>query len=143
MSVFTLNKNNEKINNINISTFDKNNNIFSKKDLLMESLIQFFSIKENLDQVKPIINGNDNTPSQSQQLTPADVGLGRMDIMGLPIGPKLSISSLPDGGIQGGQATFQGGPPNQPSTLNLQPAGTKQEQEIKNAQALEAINESL
>ena len=31
MSVFTLNKNNEKINNINISTFDKNNNISSKK----------------------------------------------------------------------------------------------------------------
>ena len=83
------------------------------------------------------------TPSQSQQLTPADVGLGRMDIMGLPIGPKLSISSLPDGGIHGGQATFQGGPPNQSSTLNLQPAGTQQEKEIKNAQALEAINESL
>ena len=64
MSVFTLNKNNEKINNINISTFDKNNNISSKKDLLMESLIQFFSIKENLDQVKPIINGNDNNKNK-------------------------------------------------------------------------------
>lgn len=81
------------------------------------------------------------THSQSTQLTPADVGLGRMDIMGLPIGPKLSISSLPDGGVQGGQATFQGGPPNQ--HLNLQPSGTREEQDIKNAQAMEATNESL
>ena len=64
MSVFTLNQNNNKIDNINISTSDKNNNISSKKDLLMESLIQFFSIKENLDKVKPIINGNDNNKNK-------------------------------------------------------------------------------
>ena len=44
MSVFTLNQNNNKIDNINISTSDKNNNISSKKDLLMESLIQFFLV---------------------------------------------------------------------------------------------------
>ncbi len=79
--------------------------------------------------------------SQSTQLTPADVGLGRMDIMGLPIGPKLSISSLPDGGVQGGQATFQGGPPN--PNLNLQPSGTREEQDILNAQAMEAANDNL
>ena len=30
----------------------------------MESLIQFFSIKENLDKVKPIINGNDNNKNK-------------------------------------------------------------------------------
>ena len=64
MSVFTLNQTNNKIDNINISTSDKNNNISSKKDLLMESLIQFFSIKENLDKVKPIINGNDNSKNK-------------------------------------------------------------------------------
>jgi len=64
MSVFTLNQTNEKINQINISTSDKNNNISSKKDLLMESLIQFFSIKENLDQVKPIINGSDSSKNK-------------------------------------------------------------------------------
>ena len=46
MSVFTLNDKNDKINNYNIMTSDKNNNISSKKDLLMESLIQFFSIKD-------------------------------------------------------------------------------------------------
>ena len=64
MSVFNINQINNKLDNINISTSDKNNNISSKKDLLMESLIQFFSIKENLDQVKPIINGNDNNKNK-------------------------------------------------------------------------------
>jgi hypothetical protein len=59
MSVFTLNENNKKFNS-SISTFEKNNNISSKKDLLMESIIQFFAIKENLDKVKYIINGNDS-----------------------------------------------------------------------------------
>ena len=35
-------------------------------------------------------------PQQQQKsLTPQDVGLGRMDIMGLPIGPKLTVSSIP------------------------------------------------
>lgn len=59
MSVFSLNENNKKFNS-SISTFEKNNNISSKKDLLMESIIQFFAIKENLDNVKYIINGNDS-----------------------------------------------------------------------------------
>ena len=58
MSVFSLNENNKNFNS-SISTFEKNNNISSKKDLLMESIIQFFAIKENLDNVKYIINGND------------------------------------------------------------------------------------
>ena len=30
----------------------------------MESLINFFSIKENLDRIKPIINGNDETKNK-------------------------------------------------------------------------------
>jgi hypothetical protein len=41
----------------------KNNNfalIASKKDLLMQSLINFFSIRENLDQIIPIIMGKSN-----------------------------------------------------------------------------------
>ena len=59
MSVFSLNENNKKFNS-SFSTFEKNNNISSKKDLLMESIIQFFAIKENLDKVKYIINGNDS-----------------------------------------------------------------------------------
>ena len=63
MSVFTLNNNSE-INNLSVSTSDKNNNISSKKDLLMESLIQFFSIKNHLDRVKPIINGNDTSKNK-------------------------------------------------------------------------------
>ena len=83
-------------------------------------------------------------PQQQQKsLTPQDVGLGRMDIMGLPIGPKLTVSSIPDGGLQGGPASFQGGPPNQPSTLNLQPSGTKLEQDLNQAQAMETLNDSL
>ena len=37
---------------------NKNNyNISSKKDLLMQSLINFFATKENLDKVIPIITG--------------------------------------------------------------------------------------
>ncbi len=78
---------------------------------------------------------------QQKALTPSDVGLGRMDIMGLPIGPKLTVSSIPDGGLQNGQVSFQGGPPN--PQLNLQPSGTREEQAIRNAQALEAINEQV
>jgi len=78
-------------------------------------------------------------PQQQQKaLTPQDVGLGRMDIMGLPIGPKLTVSSIPDGGLQGGPVSFQGGPPNQ--MLNLQPSGTREEQEIIRASQLEEIN---
>jgi hypothetical protein len=80
-------------------------------------------------------------PQQQQTLTPADVGLGRMDIMGLPIGPKLTVASIPDGGLSSGQASFQGGPPAQ--HLNLQPSGTREEKEIEQGQAMEALNESL
>ena len=63
MSIFTLN-NNKDVNNLNISTTDKNNSISSKKDLLMESLIHFFSHKEKLDRIKPIINGNDTSKNK-------------------------------------------------------------------------------
>ncbi len=81
-------------------------------------------------------------PQQQQKsLTPQDVGLGRMDIMGLPIGPKLTVSSIPDGGLESGPASFQGGPPNQ--MLNLQPAGTREEQEIIRASQLEEINANV
>ena len=59
MNVLTFS--NEPRKNCYISTNGKNNNISSKKDLLMESLIQFFSNKIYLDRVKPIINGNDET----------------------------------------------------------------------------------
>ena len=80
-------------------------------------------------------------PQQQQTLTPADVGLGRMDIMGLPIGPKLTVASIPDGGLASGQVSFQGGPPS--PHLNLQPSGTREEQVIQEAKTMEAINESL
>ena len=63
MNVLTFN-NNEKNKKCHVSTFEKKNNISSKKDLLMESLINFFSIKENLDRIKPIINGNDETKNK-------------------------------------------------------------------------------
>lgn len=79
--------------------------------------------------------------TQQKSLTPADVGLGRMDIMGLPIGPKLTVASIPDGGLASGQVSFQGGPPS--PHLNLQPSGTREEQVIQDAQSMEAINESL
>lgn len=74
-------------------------------------------------------------PQQRQTLTPQDVGMGRMDIMGLPIGPKLTIQSIPDGGLQGGHASFHGGPPN--AHLNLQPSGTREEKEVARATQLE------
>lgn len=44
-------------NNIDIANF---NLISSKKDLLMQSLIQFFSNREHLDKVVPIIYGKSN-----------------------------------------------------------------------------------
>jgi len=40
--------------------------------------------------------------------------------------------------LQGGPVSFQGGPPNQ--MLNLQPSGTREEQEIIRASQLEEIN---
>ena len=87
------------------------------------------------------MQGTQQQPQQQKALTPADVGLGRMDIMGLPIGPKLTVASIPDGGLSSGQASFQGGPPAQ--HLNLQPSGTREEKEIEQGQAMEALNESL
>ena len=59
MNVLTFNNEDKNKNRCYVSTTDKKNNISSKKDLLMDSLIQFFSVKEYLDRVKPIINGND------------------------------------------------------------------------------------
>ena len=89
-----------------------------------------------------VLQGMQGGQQQTQkQLTPADVGLGRMDIMGLPIGPKLTVSSIPDGGLSSGQASFQGGPPAQ--HLNLQPSGTREEKDIEQGKAMEALNESL
>ena len=70
MNVLTFN-NNESNKKCSVSTFEKKNNISSKKDLLMESLINFFSIKENLDRIKPIINGTDdmkNKPKMSLRI---------------------------------------------------------------------------
>ena len=70
MNVLTFN-NNETNKKCSVSTFEKKNNISSKKDLLMESLINFFSIKENLDRIKPIINGTDdmkNKPKMSLRI---------------------------------------------------------------------------
>ncbi len=63
MSVLAFNNENNK-KNCYVSTNDRKNNISSKKDLLMESLIYFFSNKEYLDNVKPIINGNDETKNK-------------------------------------------------------------------------------
>ena len=62
MNVLTFS--NEPRKNCYISTNGNNNNISSKKDLLMESLIQFFLNKVYLDRVKPIINGNDETKNK-------------------------------------------------------------------------------
>ena len=56
--------NNQPNKNCYISTNEKNNSISSKKDLLMASLINFFSNKVYLDRVKPIINGNDETKNK-------------------------------------------------------------------------------
>ena len=70
MNVLTFN-NNETNKKCSVSTFEKKYNISSKKDLLMESLINFFSIKENLDRIKPIINGTDdmkNKPKMSLRI---------------------------------------------------------------------------
>lgn len=77
------------------------------------------------------------TQQAPKQLTPADVGLGRMDIMGLPIGPKLALSSVPNASPTTGESSFQGGPPSQASTLNLQPTGTQAYQDLIHAQKLE------
>ena len=45
------------LNKCGIVGNNNNYNISSKKDLLMQSLINFFAIKENLDNVIPIITG--------------------------------------------------------------------------------------
>ena len=94
----------------------------------------------NIMSVLQGLQGGQQQPQQ-QTLTPSDVGLGRMDIMGLPIGPKLTVASIPDGGLASGQASFQGSPPGQ--HLNLQPSGTREEKEVQQGQAMEALNESL
>ena len=59
MSVLTFNQSGQDKEFKNICTLDKSNNISSKKELLMESLIQFYAIKKYLDRIKDIISGND------------------------------------------------------------------------------------
>lgn len=54
MNIINLSNN---LNNCGIVGNKNNYNISSKKDLLMQSLINFFAIKENLDNVIPIITG--------------------------------------------------------------------------------------
>jgi len=100
-------------------------------------------MNELLATVQKLQAGQGSQTSQKQGLTPSDVGLGRMDIMGLPIGPKLTLSSVPNNSPVQGETSFQGGPPNQPSTLNLQPSGTKLEQDINQARAMETLNDNL
>jgi hypothetical protein len=59
MNVLTFNQSEQNKKFKNICTSDKSNNISSKKELLMESLIQFYAIKVYLDRIKDIISGND------------------------------------------------------------------------------------
>ena len=54
MDIISLSNN---LNKCGIVDNKNNFNISSKKDLLMQSLINFFAIKENLDNVIPIITG--------------------------------------------------------------------------------------
>ena len=54
MNIISLSNN---LNNCAIVGNKNNYNISSKKDLLMQSLINFFAVKENLDNVIPIITG--------------------------------------------------------------------------------------
>ena len=54
MDIISLSNN---LNKCGIIDNKNNFNISSKKDLLMQSLINFFAIKENLDNVIPIITG--------------------------------------------------------------------------------------
>lgn len=66
-------------------------------------------------------------------VTPESLGIDRHRIMGIPVGPKLTLNSPP---------------PQTPSTdshtvLNLQPQGTKDQQVLEEAQALERAAESL
>jgi hypothetical protein len=53
--------------------------------------------------------------------------------------PKLNLSSVPNNSPIAGQASFQGGPPGQNLTLNLQPSGTQEEQDILNAKIMENL----
>ena len=96
---------------------------------------------QQLGQIGQQVMANMQPP---QILTPEQAGIGRMDIFGLPIGPSLTLSQpVANNSLSQGTASFQGGPPQADSVLNLHPSGTTQQKEQETADHLEAINESL
>ena len=72
-------------------------------------------------------------PVQQAPVTPESLGIDRHRIMGIPIGPKLTLES-----------PVQQTPSSESQNiLNLQPQGTKDQQILEEAQALEQAAESL
>jgi hypothetical protein len=73
-------------------------------------------------------------PQGAELPTPASLGIDRHRIMGIPIGPSLTLNNpIP--------VQPQSAPSSEASSLNLSPSGTTNEREIARATALEeAVN---
>lgn len=79
------------------------------------------------------LQGQQAQQVQQTPLTPESLGIDRHRIMGIPIGPKLTLDS----------PVQQTSSSESQNILNLQPQGTKEQQALEEAQALEQAAESL
>ncbi len=79
------------------------------------------------------LQGQQAQQVQQTPLTPESLGIDRHRIMGIPVGPKLTLDS----------PVQQTSSSESQNILNLQPQGTKDQQILEEAQALEQAAESL
>ena len=91
------------------------------------------TINQLMAQIQALQGQQAQPQVQQAPVTPESLGIDRHRIMGIPVGPKLTLDSPQ---------------PQTPSSesqnvLNLQPQGTKDQQVLEEAQALEQAAESL
>ena len=91
------------------------------------------TINQLMAQIQALQGQQAQPQVQQAPVTPESLGIDRHRIMGIPVGPKLTLNS----------PTPQMPSSESQSVLNLQPQGTKDQQMLEEAQALEQAAESL
>jgi hypothetical protein len=91
------------------------------------------TINQLMAQIQALQGQQSQAQMQQTPVTPESLGIDRHRIMGIPVGPKLTLNSPQQ---QTSSSESQ-------NVLNLQPQGTKDQQVLEEAQALEQAAESL
>lgn len=91
------------------------------------------TINQLMAQIQALQGQQVQSQVQQSAVTPESLGIDRHRIMGIPVGPKLTLDSpMPQTPSSESQ-----------NVLNLQPQGTKDQQVLEQAQALEQAAENL